>query len=84
MRKKSLLVVLVLILLGGTMVGALNYTASNDESVTRILGYDVYKIEGSGNYIIYYPLPNGSVKILKKRKTRLPPNLRESTKARMG
>ncbi|ASI99875.1 hypothetical protein A3L02_10035 [Thermococcus celer Vu 13 = JCM 8558] len=67
-RKKSLLVVLVLILLGGTLAGALNYTASNDESVTRILGYDVYKIEGSGNYIIYYPLPNGSVKILKKGK----------------
>ncbi len=84
MRKKSLLVVLVLILLGGTLAGALNYTASNDESVTRILGYDVYKIEGSGNYIIYYPPPKRKRQNPQKRKTRLPPNLRESTKARMG
>ncbi len=67
-RKKPLLVALLLIFLGGTTVGALNYTASNEDSVTRILGYDVYKIEGSGNYIIYYPLPNGSVKVLKKGK----------------
>ncbi|WP_246454746.1 hypothetical protein [Thermococcus camini] len=67
-RKKPLLVALLLILLGGTTVGALNYTAGNEDSVTRILGYDVYKIEGSGNYIIYYPLPNGSVKVLKKGK----------------
>ncbi|KUH33393.1 hypothetical protein APY94_06100 [Thermococcus celericrescens] len=67
-RKKPLLVVLLLILLGGTTVGALNYTAGNEDSVTRVLGYDVYKIEGSGNYIIYYPLPNGSVKVLKKGK----------------
>ncbi|WP_240910700.1 hypothetical protein [Thermococcus sp. MV11] len=66
--KKPLLVVLVLILLGGTTVGALNYTAGSENSVTRVLGYDVYRIEGSGNYIIYYPLPNGSVKVLKKGK----------------
>ncbi|WP_240912025.1 hypothetical protein [Thermococcus sp. GR5] len=56
----------MLILLGGTAAGALNYTAGNEDSVTRILGYDVYKIEGSGDYIIYYPLPNGSIKVLKK------------------
>ncbi|QDA32082.1 hypothetical protein FH039_11415 [Thermococcus indicus] len=67
-RKKPLLVVLLLILLGGTTVGALNYTAGNEDSVTRVLGYDVYRIEGSGNYIIYYPLPNGSVKVLKNGK----------------
>lgn len=62
--KKPLLI--VLILLGGTAAGALSYTAGNEDSVTRILGYDVYKIEGSGDYIIYYPLPNGSIKVLKK------------------
>ncbi|WP_258083691.1 hypothetical protein [Thermococcus thermotolerans] len=67
-KKKPLLVVLLLILLGGTTAGALNYAAGNEDSVTRIFGYDVYRIEGSGNYIIYYPLPNGSVEVLKKGK----------------
>jgi len=62
--KKPLLI--VLILLGGTAAGALSYTAGNEDSVTRILDYDVYKIEGSGDYIIYHPLPNGSIKVLKK------------------
>ncbi|AEH25573.1 hypothetical protein [Pyrococcus yayanosii] len=63
--REFLLVVWLLILFGGTIVGALNYMVNNEDSVSRIFGYDVYKIEGSGNYVIYYPLPNGSVKVLK-------------------
>ncbi|AAL80662.1 hypothetical protein PFDSM3638_02695 [Pyrococcus furiosus DSM 3638] len=67
-RRKFLVRVLLLIFLSGNMVNALNYLASNEDSITRILGYDVYKIEGSGNYTIYYPLPNGSIKVLKRGK----------------
>ncbi|AEC52306.1 hypothetical protein PNA2_1391 [Pyrococcus sp. NA2] len=64
--RKFLVGVLLLITLSGIIVSALNYLASNEDSITRILGYDVYKIEGSGDYIIYYPLPNGSIKVLKR------------------
>ncbi|WP_240911612.1 hypothetical protein [Thermococcus sp. LS1] len=67
-KKKLAAALILLILLGSTTVGALNYLANNENSITQILGYDVYKIEGSGNYIIYYPLPNGSVKVLKTGK----------------
>ncbi|ASJ10480.1 hypothetical protein A3L12_03785 [Thermococcus sp. P6] len=66
--KKPLLVLLTLILIGGTMVGALNYTTNNNETVVKIFGYNAYRIHGSGRYVIYYPLPNGSVKILKRGK----------------
>ncbi|ASJ10488.1 hypothetical protein A3L12_03825 [Thermococcus sp. P6] len=66
--KKPLMVVLTLALIGGAVLGALNYVADNDEEVVKIFGYNVYKIHGSGNYTIYYPLPNGSVKVLKRGK----------------
>ncbi|MFA4641066.1 hypothetical protein [Pyrococcus kukulkanii] len=67
MTRKYLVIFLVTILvIGSTTVGAMNYLAGNKDGITRIFGYDVYRIEGSGKYIIYYPLPNGSVKVLKR------------------
>nr|CCE70772.1 TPA: hypothetical protein PAB0875 [Pyrococcus abyssi GE5] len=66
---RLLIIVLSLIILSWGIISVLNcIVIMSENSITRILSYDVYRIEGSGDYIIYYPLPNGSIKVLKKGK----------------
>ncbi|MDI3476170.1 MAG: hypothetical protein PWQ95_1898 [Thermococcaceae archaeon] len=40
----------------------------SEEEPLQIFGYDVYKFEGSGHYAIFYPMPNGTIKLLKTGK----------------
>ncbi|USS39880.1 hypothetical protein NF865_05770 [Thermococcus aggregans] len=69
MSRKWVMALLITVLItGGLIVGVMNHLAGNEKGITKILGYDVYRIEGSGKYVIYYPLPNGSVKVLKRSK----------------
>ncbi|NJE49585.1 hypothetical protein [Thermococcus sp. 9N3] len=74
-RKLGLL--LFLLLLTGSVTSIVVATAwLPDENTTiEILGYNLYKFEGSGHYAVFYPLPNGSVKLLKTGKVGLLPTL---------
>ncbi|MDI3476165.1 MAG: hypothetical protein PWQ95_1893 [Thermococcaceae archaeon] len=49
------------------MLALTNWGLSGDKTL-QIFGYDVYKFEGSGHYAIFYPMPDGSVKLLKSGK----------------
>ncbi|GAB6136538.1 hypothetical protein [Thermococcus prieurii] len=74
-RKLGLL--LFLLLLTGSVTSIVVATAwLPDENTTiEILGYNLYKFEGSGHYAVFYPLPNGSAKLLKTGKVGLLPTL---------
>ena len=43
---------------------AINWTTGENSEI-KIFGYNVYNFQGSGHYAIFYPLPNGTVKLLK-------------------
>lgn len=51
-----------------SLVAAATWGGLNEEKPIRIFGYDVYKFEGSGHYAIFYPMPDGTVKLLKTGK----------------
>ncbi|WP_054840271.1 hypothetical protein [Thermococcus sp. JCM 11816] len=51
-----------------SLVAAATWGLSEGEPPLRIFGYDVYKFEGSGHYAIFYPMPDGSIKLLKTGK----------------
>ena len=42
--------------------------ATSENSKMEVFGYNVYKFQGSGHYAIFYPLPDGTVKLLKTGK----------------
>ena len=74
-RRKIVLALLIIAALGMGMVSlaaATPWILSEDKPL-QILGYDVYKFEGSGHYAIFYPMPNGSVKLLKTGKVGILP-----------
>ncbi len=54
----------VLLLLGGLVVAVASWILDDDNTI-RVFGYNVYRFGGSGHYAIFYPLPNGTVKLLK-------------------
>jgi len=67
-KLKILSLVLVLLFFGSTLaIATTNWTTSENYEM-EVFGYNVYKFQGSGHYAIFYPLPNGTVRLLKMGK----------------
>jgi len=71
--KKIVSLVIILVVSSSALVLATNGWVLDGNTPVKLFGYNVYKFQGSGHYAIFYPLPNGSVKLLKTGKVGILP-----------
>ncbi len=74
-KLKKISLVIVLVVFSSALVLATNGWVLDGNTPVKLFGYNVYKFQGSGHYAIFYPLSNGSVKLLKAGKTGILPVL---------
>ncbi len=75
MKRLKILSLALVLLFGSALAMATTNWAISGNSEVKVFGYNVYRFQGSGYYVIFYPLPNGTVKLLKTGKVGMLPVL---------